>query len=482
MLQDETDDEMTAMPFTPDFVECLGSLLDPGTIEDAPATPTDRPLPSRIEMWKYPDWKVSVQQQSVSDAMLDGWLQQGRPQADGTQPIGGMKIYAALHPYLSATSSDGGKDGSVVRVLRHFGIPPVMLALTHRCGFGLRRYPLRRRRPHEEQLPPTCYSIKCEDYTVIWSFISDANITNCALLLNSIENAGTFFSNVDRLMRCRSYVPQPMLITATFLAANYWRVNRARATLEHRKIALEGGRHAVNYSGSQAESDGEEAIDLSEKSSVSSHAVSAGNDLVYLARLVISDIRLAFVVTEALRQSYERNGQQILAEQAKAMIVALELIQAEAMGHEGFGLFMKDEANFHQTRVLSLVAQRDQRTSLGIATASQIVAKDSRQDVASMIVIAAVTMVLLPGTFMAVRFSKPLHIPSRRLTLCPTDFCQHAPVRRGRRCGQRRELDRGTLLGVLGHDHPAHPPHRWRMVHVLDIQAGKTTPGNSRVW
>lgn len=164
----------------------------------------------------------------------------------------------------------------------------------------------------------------------------------------------------------------------------------------------------MNYSGSQAESDGEEAIDLSEKSSVSSHAVSAGNDLVYLARLVISDIRLAFVVTEALRQSYERNGQQILAEQAKAMIVALELIQAEAMGHEGFGLFMKDEANFHQTRVLSLVAQRDQRTSLGIATASQIVAKDSRQDVASMIVIAAVTMVLLPGTFMATFVNMPL--------------------------------------------------------------------------
>ena len=399
------------MSFTPDSVECLGSLLTPDATEDAPTKAIDRPLPSRIEMWKYADWKVSVQQQSVSDAMLNGWLRQGRPQEDGRQPIGGMRIYAALHPYFSAASSDRGKDDSVVRVLRHFGIPPVMLALTHRCGFGLRRYPPHRPRPHEEQLPPTCYSIKCKDYTVVWSFVSDANITNCLLLLNSFENAGSFFSNIDRLMRCSSYVPQPMLITATFLAANHWRVSRARAAVEHKKIILEAGQQAAKCSGPQADSDGEEVLDLSETSGVSSDAFSASNNLVCLARLVVSDIRLAFVVTEALRQSYERNGQQILAEQAKAMIVALELIQAEAMAHEGFGLSMKDALNFHQTQALSLVVQRDQRMSLEMARVSQTIAEDSREDMTSMIVIAAVTMVLLPGTVVAVRFLQPLCIP-----------------------------------------------------------------------
>ena len=60
------------------------------------------------------------------------------------------------------------------------------------------------------------------------------------------------------------------------------------------------------------------------------------------------------------------------------------------------------------SRALAIENEKDQRISIAIAKASRAIAVESKRDSSSMKTIAAVTMLFLPGTFVASLFERPM--------------------------------------------------------------------------
>ncbi|KAI9773483.1 MAG: hypothetical protein M1835_006160 [Candelina submexicana] len=97
---------------------------------------------------------------------------------------------------------------------------------------------------------------------------------------------------------------------------------------------------------------------------------------------------------------------------------------------------LKSRIQIQLSVVANLIAQNDSRTNISVAEASRQIAIETKRDSNAMKTIAALTMIFLPGTFVAVStlssslnaFVPPIHFPShlaRLATLTFIDTFQH---------------------------------------------------------
>ena len=83
----------------------------------------------------------------------------------------------------------------------------------------------------------------------------------------------------------------------------------------------------------------------------------------------------------------------------------LKLLEGILTSQAAFAEEILQRALIQQTAIFQLTAQRDQGLNLEVAKNTQIVAVQSRRDTVSMEAIAFLTMLILPGAFIAVSVS-----------------------------------------------------------------------------
>ncbi|KAL5383394.1 hypothetical protein PMIN03_001941 [Paraphaeosphaeria minitans] len=78
-----------------------------------------------------------------------------------------------------------------------------------------------------------------------------------------------------------------------------------------------------------------------------------------------------------------------------------EVLKSQCDNHYRWTQVYKERTNIRINLLFQHSAQRESRTSTQIAASSAIIAEQTQRDSASMITMAAVTMIFLPGTFIS---------------------------------------------------------------------------------
>ncbi|KAK4165313.1 hypothetical protein QBC43DRAFT_315695 [Cladorrhinum sp. PSN259] len=118
-------------------------------------------------------------------------------------------------------------------------------------------------------------------------------------------------------------------------------------------------------------------------------------------------LRLEFILRE-----WDRAAEDIVEEEAwkltkKRARERMELLKSR-LEHMPLHCAVKDRLNAQQTVLFNLISQQDSSLNIGIASDSKELAAASKRDSSSMKIIAVLTTLFLPGTFISTLFSMPL--------------------------------------------------------------------------
>ena len=253
------------------------------------------------------------------------------------------------------------------------------------------------------------YRITAGNFDLIWAYGHDSRAI-CGILNHSGPQAGLICRAVrDDLFAHRSLAKHPMLLglLAHFHIAPHiegWLGIHARGIL---KAAGESGFH---YNLAILEGDPVIDSELGELSAeVSGHAANIATNRHCWDGLY----RLAnFIIREC-----EQLGELPVNANQDQWLAANKYIIQHARCCAERALSLREEADSWQKKAsiqiqgfFSLIAQRDQNQSIGIAITSKVIAQDTKRDSTSMKALAVVTICFLPGIFVAVSVSlyKPI--------------------------------------------------------------------------
>jgi hypothetical protein len=357
---------------------------------------------SAVEIWQYnannPETDFLVQEIETSD--LPHWVDQLPRIKAGLQPAAGVKLLIGdgitLDENMPALDIRQKMRHSMRYVTKSFGIPSILCAAD---DYNARFW-------HLPQLAKAGFG-SCEsyyanlyDFVVGWTVNPQSQLTTGVLLFrnHTPQCRNRLLSNLERV---RGLVHQDM--TFPFVLAEtaaYTRSNGLRRLGHHVSTVdnsietfyeLHGVRGAVDLRGFSAGTTFRAA-----QVAMSQRGLHASLELVRHFSNVHAGTSLD------VHKKKPADAEQSALESGLGCVQ--QTIEALKLSAETYQARMSNQI----TLILSLFSQEDQSIGIDIAKASKSIAIESKRDSSSMKTLAVVTMVFLPGTFIATFFAMPL--------------------------------------------------------------------------
>lgn len=384
--------------------------------------------PLRMAVWKYSNGNTSVESessqggdQSSESAELKAFCVRRPPSIAGTELTGGIKML--LVPVIwgsSTTRPRRHQQQSMKEIFDLFGLSPASLAVFLQNSVQFAAFPCRK----SEQPHSRVYHLCMRQWALVWSFDGQTRITSVVFLWVR----GTWAKRIDSWM-------QHFLRTLQGLAdselcpkilgslAGLTHISQSLAEDDNEAFRIERDtRRLLRIQDSvqiQAESRDFGAISAA-ASWIAARTLRHRNRLRAIKQL--HEHLQSAMPANTSTQSISSQSPDFFAKTVKQLDLLADSLEAQAAK-------LTDEVLSQQSALFNLIAQRDSATSIGIAKASRAlavegkrdqninieiakasktIAQHSKRDSSSMKAIAVVTMLFLPGTFVASHFAMPL--------------------------------------------------------------------------
>jgi hypothetical protein len=360
---------------------------------------------SAIEIWQYgaDDPQTDLTVQEIETVDLNQWADKLPPTKAVLHPVAGLKLLIG-----DVVTSDEGMPPQDVRnkmrdsiryVTKSFNIPSIICAANdHNARFW--RIPQSAKAGFEAN---ECYYANLHEFAVAWTTNPQSQVTTGLLLFRTFSSRQARSKLLSNLDRVKDLIHQPLAFpfalaeTAAYTHSNAlnrlgWHISNVDNSIEA-FYELHGVKGAVNLTGFSAGTTFRAA-----QITMSQRGLHASLELV--RHFSQTKLRPTLPLTHHKLKTLEAEssaigtGLRCVQQTLEALILSAETYQAR----------MSNQL----TLILSLFSQEDQSIGIDIAKVSKSIALESRRDSSSMKTLAVVTMVFLPGTFIATFFAMPL--------------------------------------------------------------------------
>lgn len=358
-----------------------------------------------IECWQFPSARRTICKYGpLSDADASNWLRQKQPTLNGGEAVAGIKVLI-----VDGTARPDGSDRTLVDVSREAAILTEAVNSFHLAPSMLNLFSLNQNAPMSTDLlkmhPTLCQSptmlLQFPYQNLVWTRNKDTSCTYAILCADDIRYKVTEHL-AYWLQRYEWHTDLPMLLPylASFIAVDHQGSMIEENLREIRVIEMQSGVNVWTEGPPARPVTSAEYTGLSSKASgIAASSSSRKTDALQLQCVLQS------IATENAAESVQFcTGTAIYADKVSQLTGCIGILKGILASQVLFCEEIKNRAMVQQSALFNLIAQQDQLLNLQVARDSRIIALESKKDSSSMKTIAVMTMVFLPGTFIAVCF------------------------------------------------------------------------------